>query len=134
MKSRIDALRLEFNSLVELHPPFGFFDYNKLQINSRLVLSDSGSISEESAILGFRAITIRDSMERPEALESGSIVLAGIEPDGIFRAISVTESDVSKSSPPIEYLIENTSERVVKFIASTLQQHGFWSGIRSKHQ
>lgn len=134
MKSKIDALKLEFNSLIELHPPFGFFDYNKLQINSRLVLSDSGSISEESAILNFRAITIRDSMERPEALESGSIVLAGIEPDGILRAISVTESDVSKSSPPVEYLIENTSERVVKFIASTLPQHTFWSGIRSTHQ
>ena len=134
MKSKTDALKLEFNSLVELHPPFGFFDYNKLQINSRLVLSDSGSISEESAILGFRAITIRDSMERPEALESASIVLAGIEANGIIRAISITESDSSKPCPPAEYLIENTTERVVKFIASTIQQHGFWSGIRSKHQ
>ena len=132
MKSKIAELNLDFNSLVEFHPPFGFFDYNKLQVNSRLVLSDSGSISEESAILGFRAITIRDSMERPEALESASIVLAGIEPEGIIRAISITESNVGKPYPPDEYLIENTTERVVKFIASTLQQHSFWSGLRSK--
>lgn len=132
MKSKIAELNLDFNSLVEFHSPFGFFDYNKLQINSRLVLSDSGSISEESAILGFRAITIRDSMERPEALESGSIVLAGIEPEGIIRAISITESNVSKPYPPAEYLIENTADRVVKFIASTFKQHSFWSGLRSK--
>jgi UDP-N-acetylglucosamine 2-epimerase len=132
MKSKIAELNLDFNSLVEFHSPFGFFDYNKLQINSRLVLSDSGSISEESAILGFRAITIRDSMERPEALESGSIVLAGIEPEGIIRAISITESNVSKPCPPAEYLIENTADRVVKFIASTFKQHSFWSGLRSK--
>lgn len=132
MKSKIAKLNLDFNSLVEFHSPFGFFDYNKLQVNSRLVLSDSGSISEESAILGFRAITIRDSMERPEALESASIVLAGIEPEGIIRAISITESNLGKPCPPAEYLIENTTERVVKFIASTLQQHSFWSGLRSK--
>ena len=132
MKSKIAELNLDFNSLVEFHSPFGFFDYNKLQVNSRLVLSDSGSISEESAILGFRAITIRDSMERPEALESASIVLAGIEPEGIIRAISITELNLGKPYPPAEYLIENTTERVVKFIASTLQQHSFWSGLRSR--
>lgn len=132
MKSRIAELNLDFNSLVQFHSPFGFFDYNKLQVNSRLVLSDSGSISEESAILGFRAITIRDSMERPEALESASIVLAGIKPEGIIRAISITESNLGKPYPPAEYLIENTTERVVNFIASTLQQHSFWSGLRSK--
>lgn len=132
MKSRLANLNLSFNTLIEFHAPFGFFDYNKLQVHSRLVLSDSGSISEESAILGFRAITIRDSMERPEALESGSILLAGIEPDGIIRAISITESNWSKPSAPVEYQIDNTSERVVKFIASTLPQFSFWSGLRNR--
>jgi UDP-N-acetylglucosamine 2-epimerase (non-hydrolysing) len=132
MKSKIDALELEFNRLVEFHAPFGFFDYNKLQINSRMVLSDSGSISEESAILGFKAITIRDSMERPEALEAGSIVLAGIESAGVLRAIEITESESKNPGSPAEYLIENTTERVVKFIASTLPQHGFWSGLRRR--
>lgn len=133
MKSRISELNVDFNKLIKFHLPFGFFDYINLQINSRLVLSDSGSISEESAILGFRAITIRDSMERPEALETASILLAGIKPDGIIRAISIAESNLSKSSPPSDYLIGNTSGRVVNFIASTVQQHGFWSGLRSKH-
>ena len=132
MKSKIDALGLEFNELVQLHTPFGFFDYNNLQINSRLVLSDSGSISEESAILGFKAITIRDSMERPEALETGSIILAGIEATGVLRAIEISESDPKKQSAPVEYVIENTTERVVKFIASTIPQHSFWSGLRSR--
>jgi len=132
MKSKVDALELEFNKLVQFHAPFGFFDYNKLQINSRMVLSDSGSISEESAILGFKAITIRDSIERPEALEAGSIILAGIESAGVFRALEISESESKNPSSPSEYLIENTTERVVKFIASTLPQHGFWSGLRRR--
>jgi UDP-N-acetylglucosamine 2-epimerase (non-hydrolysing) len=69
-------------------------------------------------------------MERPEALEAGSIILAGIEASGVLRAIEISESDSKNPGSPAEYLIENTTERVVKFIASTLPQHGFWSGLR----
>jgi UDP-N-acetylglucosamine 2-epimerase (non-hydrolysing) len=133
MKSRIDQGHYVFGSLVQLHSPFGFFDYNQLQINSRIVLSDSGSIAEESAILNFKAITIRDSIERPEALEAGTILLAGIEPEGVLRAIDFMESTSSTRPSPFEYSIENTSDRVASFIASTLERHEFWSGLRKRN-
>ena len=133
MKSKIDSISFEFNTLIQLHEPFGFFDYNKLQINARVVLSDSGSVSEESGILGFKAVTIRNSMERPEAMETGSIILCGIETRGILNAISVVESQTGATVSPSEYLIENTTDRVVNFIVSTINHHAFWSGLRNTH-
>jgi UDP-N-acetylglucosamine 2-epimerase (non-hydrolysing) len=97
------------------------------------VISDSGSVAEESVILGFQAITIRDSLERPEALESGSIILSGITSAGLIQAIVVLENGESATNPPTEYLIKDTSNRVVRFITSTVQQHTFWTGLREKH-
>ena len=107
-------------------------DYNKLQREARIVFSDSGSVSEESIILGFPAITIRDSMERPEALEAGSILMSGISSAGIMEAIDILESGVISKSAPSEYLIPDSSTRVVNFIASTVHQHSFWSGLRKE--
>jgi UDP-N-acetylglucosamine 2-epimerase (non-hydrolysing) len=129
-KNKLDALKTQTNALVQLRPPFGFFDYCKLQKEARIVFSDSGSVSEESAILGFPAVTIRDSMERPEALEAGSILMSGISESGIMEAIYVLESGKASKSVPIEYLISDSSTRVVNFIASTIHQHSFWSGMR----
>jgi UDP-N-acetylglucosamine 2-epimerase len=129
-KSKLTALSIEINPLIIFHEPFGFIDYCKLQKESRLVLSDSGSISEEAVILGFKAITIRNSMERPEALESGSIILSGISSLGVLKAIEVIESGITSKSPPLDYLIPDTSTRVVNFITSTIFQYNFWSGIR----
>jgi UDP-N-acetylglucosamine 2-epimerase len=130
-KNKIDVAKLSFHPLVRLHEPFGFLDYNKLQIEARAVLSDSGSVSEESVILGFPAVTIRDSMERPEALESGSILMSGITKEGIIEAISILESGVTSHSHPPEYLISDTSTRVTNFISSTIHQHSFWNGLRN---
>jgi UDP-N-acetylglucosamine 2-epimerase (non-hydrolysing) len=95
-----------------------------------MVLSDSGTISEESAMLGFPAITLRDSMERPEALEAGTIVMSGIEPERVIEAITLVESEGFGSISPIEYRIPDTSTRVVNFLISTVHQYGFWNGIR----
>ena len=86
---KIHRSKLKLADQVQLHEPFGFFDYIKLQQNARVVLSDSGSVPEESAILGFPAITIRDSMERQEALESGTIIMAGISKNGISEALNI---------------------------------------------
>jgi UDP-N-acetylglucosamine 2-epimerase len=130
-QSKLDKLNRELNPLLTFHKPFGFIDYCRLQKEARIVFSDSGSVSEESVILSFKAITIRDSMERPEALESGSIIMSGLNRVGILKSIDVLESGPTSKSPPYEYLIPDTSTRVINFITSTIYQHKFWNGLRS---
>jgi UDP-N-acetylglucosamine 2-epimerase len=121
---------------VVFHEPFGFVDYNKLQLNAKCVLSDSGTISEESIILGFPAVTIRDSMERPEALEFGGIVMSGLKANNVIAGIgSVTEDGSSaKGTPqqslPAGYEVTDCSTRVVRFMLSTISRHHEWAGIR----
>jgi UDP-N-acetylglucosamine 2-epimerase len=127
-KIQLSEIKLESN--IQLHQSFGFFDYIKLQKNARAVLSDSGSVPEESAILGFPAITIRDSMERQEALESGSIIMSGISTSGISEALRIIASTPSSRSIPSEYKVQDTSTRVVNFIASTVHSHEFRNGLR----
>jgi UDP-N-acetylglucosamine 2-epimerase (non-hydrolysing) len=119
-----------FHNQVKFLDPFDFYGYCKLQKNAKVVLSDSGSLSEEAAILGFRAVTLRDSMERPEALETGTVLMSGLNFSDIEEAIYVLESSKFIPQSPIEYEIEDSSERTVRFILSTLGRHGFWSGKR----
>jgi UDP-N-acetylglucosamine 2-epimerase (non-hydrolysing) len=129
-KSRLKQLDISTNALIKFEDPFGFFDYNKLQKEARIVISDSGSVAEESVILGFPAITIRDSLERPEALESGSLILSGITSKGLLESIRIAESGTLAANPPLEYSIKDTSTRVVRYITSTVHQHALWSGLR----
>jgi UDP-N-acetylglucosamine 2-epimerase (non-hydrolysing) len=117
-------------SRIAFHEPFGFFDYVQLQMNAKCTLSDSGTISEESAILGFPAITLRDSIERPEALDSGSILLAGLDRISACEAIELVLKDRSGRSVPNDYEVADTSFRVVRFIVSTAGRHHQWDGIR----
>ncbi len=121
---------------VVFHEPFGFHDFNRLQLDAACVLSDSGTIAEESAIMGFPAVTLRDSIERPEALDTGGIMMTGLDPHDVVEAIRLVmaagRTDESRSGrTPSDYLIDNTSERAVKFILSTARRHHSWSGIRS---
>jgi UDP-N-acetylglucosamine 2-epimerase (non-hydrolysing) len=119
---------------INFHEPFNFSDYINLQQNAKCVLSDSGTVSEESAILGFPAVTIRDSMERPEALEFGSVIMAGLEASNIIAAIeevlSNSAADLSPKVFPAGYEIADCSSRVVRFILSTAYRHHQWAGIR----
>jgi UDP-N-acetyl-L-fucosamine synthase len=117
---------------VQFLEPFGFFDYNKLQINAKCVVSDSGSISEESSILGFPAITIRDSMERPEALDSGSIIMTGLRKDEVLAGIDavITQQKSYEITRPPGYEVSDFSKRVVNFILSTVWRHHEWAGLR----
>jgi UDP-N-acetylglucosamine 2-epimerase (non-hydrolysing) len=127
---RLKNLGLSLNENLKFHAPFGFIDYNQLQLNAKMVLSDSGSVSEESAMLQFPAITLRDSMERPEALEAGTIVLSGIEPQHVLEAVQISTAHGFGTIIPDEYKISDTSSRVVNYLLSTVHQYDFWNGIR----
>ncbi len=129
-RQKLDALGREVNDLVRFHPPLGFNDYNKLQVRAHCVLSDSGTVSEESSILGFPAITLRDAIERPEALDTGSIVLTGLNPGNVLEAISLVESEAGHGMPA-GYEIDDTAYRVVSFIASTWRRSADWYGLRT---
>ena len=121
---------------VTFHEPFGFLDYNKLQLNAKCVISDSGTISEESTILEFPAITIRDSIERPEALDFGGIVITGLRAGNVLAGIKeALESQgqartSAQSSYPQGYEVSDCANRVVKFMLSTISRHHDWAGIR----
>lgn len=112
---------------IVFHEPFGFHDYNRLQLSAACVLSDSGTIAEESTILGFPAITLRDSIERPEALDTGGIITTGLDVQVTVQSVRMVMSDRSaeydrRPSIPTEYLIANTSERVVRYMLSSVHR------------
>lgn len=119
-KKQIENLKIKFNKLIISMPPFGFFDYISLQKNSFCVLSDSGTISEESAMMGFPAVSIRTSTERPEAVDAGTIVLGGIDSNTILNATEIaTKTHNPKAvSLPDEYQIEDVSNRIIRIIQS----------------
>ena len=134
-RKRLAALKnIDLNKNISLLKPFGFFDYVKLQKNALCVISDSGTISEESAIHNFPAITMRNSMERPEALDAGSIILAGFNTNNVISSIKIVidqhqTSGITKSVPN-EYLIPDTSQRVLNIIIGTAKLSNMWDGIR----
>lgn len=118
-KKKIIEKNMVFHPLVKNISPLGFFDYVLLQRKSFVVLSDSGTISEESAMMGFPAISIRTSTERPEAIDAGTIILGSIEKEQILQSILIAKTIENNGDElPWEYLVENTSSRVVKVIQS----------------
>jgi UDP-N-acetylglucosamine 2-epimerase (non-hydrolysing) len=99
--------------------PFGFCDYNKLQKESFCVVSDSGTISEESSMLCFPAVTIRNALERPEAMDTGSITLTGTNPDRILDCVQAVTDQFAAGNiapVPVDYQVPNTSQRVLQLI------------------
>ena len=118
---------------VTFHKPLGFHDYNHLQLKARCVLSDSGTIAEESSILGFPAVTLRDSIERPEALDTGSIIMTGLDPTNVVEALLLAPSEPSwASEEPSEYRVSTFSLRVCRFIVSTHRRYEAWAGLRNQ--
>lgn len=117
---KINEFGINFNPLIRIVSPLGFFDYVYLQQNAYCVLSDSGTISEESAMMNFPAISIRTSTERPEAIDFGSIVLGGITENEILNAIETClKTDFNNPLDiPFEYKINNVSKRVIRVIQS----------------
>ena len=130
-RKRLEALGRDVEG-VTFHAPLGFIDYVRLQQDALCVLSDSGTISEESSILGFPAVTLRDSIERPEALDTGSIIMTGLDPGNIVEAVDLVVRERKAERPaPRDYLIDDCSERTVRFILSTYRRHAAWSGLRT---
>jgi len=127
---------IDLDSRISFQKPFGFFDYIQLQKNALCVISDSGTISEESAILNFPAITLRNSMERPEALDSGSIILTGFDTNTVLSSIKLVidqhkyKSNHIGKTIPNEYLIPDTSQRVLNLIMGTTKLSNTWEGIK----
>ena len=121
-RNMLNSKKLETHKNIQFLKPLGFTDYNALQYNSFAVLSDSGTISEESSILNFRALNIRDAHERPEAMEEASVMMVGMNPERIMQALAALE--VQKRNPdrnfrPVsDYSIPNVSEKVVRIILS----------------
>lgn len=137
-RKRLDALEdAEIDPRVQYMKPFGFIDYNCLQKNAFCAISDSGTITEESAILSFPAVTPRESIERPEGMDTGAIIMSGLEAASLTEAVDAAvrgfEERMSHGSTavvPEDYRIPNTSERVVNLILSTARQSNAWDGIR----
>lgn len=111
-----------FNSLIEFMKPLGFFDYIALQRQAFCAISDSGTITEESSILGFPAITIRQAHERPEGMDEGTLIMAGLKSDDILNAISIVTQQWQENSKVIcivdDYDVNNVSQKVVRIIVS----------------
>lgn len=118
-KKMIESKGIVFNSLVKTMKPLGFNDYVKLQIKSKAVLSDSGTISEESSILGFRALNIRQAHERPEAMEEASVMMVGLEKERILQGLEVLETqDRDTLKLVADYSKTNVSDKVLRIILS----------------
>lgn len=132
-QKRLEALGETFqHEDIRFLKPFGFFDYNKLQKEAFCAISDSGTISEESAILNFPAVTLRKSIERPEAIDKGSIVLTGLDPDVLMSSIEIVVTEhklFGNREIPEEYKVENTSLRVLKLITGTAKLTSKWRGM-----
>jgi len=131
-KKKLDALSFSIDKKVQFLKPFGFSDYINLQLNAKCTISDSGTISEESAILSFPAISLRQSMERPEAQDAGTIILTGFNKDVVLSAVTAVIEEYKNKKYiyiPHEYQIENTSWRVLKLILGNTKLSNKWDSI-----
>ena len=130
-----DVKDIKMNPLIQFLKPFGFLDYNKLQMNAKCTLSDSGTISEESAILKFPAISFRQSMERPEAQDAGTIILTGFDPEVVLASIELAIKEHDQNVPKLvspDYLVPDTSWRVLKLIQGLSSLSNRWHGINQQ--
>lgn len=118
-RKMIEEKEIEFNPLVKMLKPLGFIDYVKLQLQAKAVLSDSGTISEESSILGFRALNIRQAHERPEAMEEASVMMVGLKKERILQGLEVLETQEIDTLRLVgDYSMPNVSDKVLRIILS----------------
>lgn len=121
-QKRVDAMGIVFNPLVQLLKPLGFKDYNKLQLCAKAVLSDSGTINEESSIMNFPALNLREAHERPEGMEEAAVIMTGLHKDRIMQSLAVIENQPRDDERLIrqvyDYSMPNVSDKIVRIIHS----------------
>jgi UDP-N-acetylglucosamine 2-epimerase len=120
-RNKIEESKIQLNSLIKLEKPFGLNDYVALQCNAKVVLSDSGTITEESSILNFPALNIREAHERPEGMEEASVMMVGLNPDRILQGLQLLDKEdrsERKFRRVADYSIPNVSDKVVRIILS----------------
>ena len=123
------------NPLIQFLKPFGFTDYVNLQMHALCTISDSGTISEESAILNFPAVSLRNSMERPEAQDTGTIILTGFDPDIVLNSIALAISEHENNTVkqiPADYQVPDTSWRVLKLLQGLTSLSNKWHGVENR--
>lgn len=137
-RKRVEALEgIDIDKRIRWLKPFGFFDYNALQLNAKCAVSDSGTISEESAMLNFPAVTIRQALERPEAMDAGTIIITGLDSQTVLDSIAIVVDEFENNGGKYqticpEYKVSNTSQRVLKLIVGTAKLANRWYGIDKK--
>ncbi len=138
-RRRIEEGRVTLSSAgLRLVRPLGYFDYLRLQLDARCTVSDSGSVSEEAAILGFPAVTPRDAIERPEAMDTGSVLVTGTDAEAVLDGVAYAEEaharalavGATRSIPP-EYLVTDFAHRVTTLVLGLARLSNAWDGIRA---
>jgi UDP-N-acetylglucosamine 2-epimerase (non-hydrolysing) len=118
-RNKIEVNNVEFNPLIKLMKPMGFNDYNKLQLEAKVVLSDSGTISEESSIMKFPALNIREAHERPEAMEEASVMMTGLEKERVMQGLKILDTQTKNTLRYVsDYSMPNVSDKVLRILIS----------------